>query len=155
MNLTNGFSIIGLAIRTTNQHHQAAKDIGILWERFFNDHIIEKIPNKVSANIISLYTDYKSDFTDEYTVILGCIVNSLENIPNGLMRRTFLPDNFEIFTAKGALPQAVIDQWTYIWKNNDTLQRQYSYDFEVYGEKSQLGDLSEVDIYVSVKLKTK
>lgn len=148
--MTNGFKIIGISTRTTNKDNQSKVDLGKLWERFFAEGIIEKIPNKSSFEIISIYTDYKGDFTDEYTAIIGLKVATLEEIPNGLIGREFEADNFQKFTAKGEMPKAVLDTWVDIWQKDDALNRKYNYDFEVYGEKSQMGENSEVDIYLSI-----
>jgi predicted transcriptional regulator YdeE len=49
------------------------------------------------------------------------------------------------------MPKAIMDTWSDIWNRDKELQRKYSYDFEVYGEKSQKGENSEVPIYVSTK----
>lgn len=148
--MTNGFKIIGISTRTTNKNNQSKVDLGKLWERFFAEGIIEKIPNKSSFEIISIYTDYKGDFTDEYTTIIGLKVTTLEEIPNGLIGREFEADNFQKFTAKGEMPKAVLDTWIDIWQRDEELNRKYNYDFEVYGEKSQLGENSEVDVYLSI-----
>lgn len=148
--MTNGFKIIGISTRTTNKDHQSKEDLGRLWERFFAENIMDKVPNKSSSDIISIYTDYKSDFTDEYTTIIGLPVSTLDHIPEGLIGREFQADNFQKITAKGAMPKAVLETWMGIWQRDKELDRKYTYDFEVYGEKSQNGENSEVDIYLSV-----
>lgn len=148
--MTNGFKIIGILTRTTNKDNQSKEDLGKLWERFFAEKIIDQIPNKKSFEILSIYTDYKSDFTDEYTTIIGLQVSTLDKIPKGLIGREFKPDNFLKITAKGEMPKAVLDSWIDIWKKENQLNRKYTYDFEVYGEKSQNGENSEVEIYLSV-----
>ena len=148
--MTNGFKIIGISTRTTNKNNQSKVDIEKLWERFFAEKIIEKIPNKSSLDIISIYTDYKSDFTDEYTTIIGLKVSTLNDIPTGLIGREFKSDNFQKFTAKGQMPKAVLDTWLNIWQREAELNRKYNYDFEVYGEKSQNDENSQVEIYLSI-----
>jgi predicted transcriptional regulator YdeE len=148
--MINGFKIIGISTRTTNKDNQSKEDLGKLWERFFAENIIEKTPNKSSFDVISIYTDYKSDFTDEYTAIIGLQVSTLDEIPDGLIGREFISDNFQKFISKGEMPKAVLDSWIDIWQRDEELNRKYSYDFEVYGEKSQNGQNSEVEIYLSV-----
>lgn len=149
--MTNGFKIIGISIRTTNKDNQSKEDLGKLWERFFAENITQKVPNKKSFEIISIYTDYKSDFTDEYTTIIGLPVSTLDEIPDGLIGREFQPETFQKFTAKGEMPNAVVDTWIDIWQKDKELNRKYSYDFEVYGTKSQNGENSEVEIYIATK----
>jgi predicted transcriptional regulator YdeE len=149
--MTNGFKIIGISIRTTNANGQSGQDLGKLWEQFFTENIIEKIPNKISNNILAIYTDYKSDYTGEYTTIIGVPVSTLDEIPSGLIGREFEADNFQKIVAKGEMPQSVANAWIDIWQRDKELDRKYSYDFEVYGEKSNNGENSEVEIFIAVK----
>lgn len=69
--MTNGFKVIGISTRTTNKDNQSQEDLANLWGRFYGQNMFDKIPNKVSDNTLSIYIDYKSDFTDEYTTIIG------------------------------------------------------------------------------------
>jgi predicted transcriptional regulator YdeE len=149
MNKMDGFKIIGISVRTTNKDNQSAKDIAELWGRFYGENLLQKIPNQLSQNVYSIYTDYKSNFTDEYLTIIGLRVSSLDNIPAGLVGREFGPEDFEIFTARGEMPKAIIDTWISIWQQGEKLQRKYSYDLEVYDENSQKGGLSEVKIFIA------
>jgi len=149
--MTNGFKIIGISTRTTNKDNKAQQDLGQLWGEFYSENLFEKIPNKLSNEVLTIYTDYKSDFMEDYTTIIGMPVSTLDEIPNGLVGREFQANNFQKFTAKGEMPNAVVNTWIDIWKRNKELNRKYSYDFEVYGEKSQNGENSEVDIYIATK----
>ena len=146
---TMGLEIIGIAVRTTNKDGQSARDIGELWGQFYSQNLLETIPNKLSNDIYSIYTDYKSDFTDEYTTIIGLQVSSLDTIPSGLLGRQFPTETFEVFTAQGEMPQAVMNTWLDIWQRDNELQRKYTYDFEFYGEKSQNGENAEVQIFIA------
>ena len=84
-------------------------------------------------------------------MIIGLKVASLEVIPDGLTGRHFSSETFTKFVAKGQMPGAVIDIWSMIWSRDGELKRKYSYDFEVYGDKSQKGADSEVSIYVATR----
>ena len=148
--MTNGFKIIGISTRTTNKDNKAQQDLVQLWGKFYSENIFEKIPNKLSNEVLTIYTDYKSDFTEDYTTIIGIPVSTLDEIPNGLVGREFQAENFQKFTAKGEMPNAVVNTWIDIWKRDKELNRKYSYDFEVYGDKSQNGENSEVDIYIAI-----
>ena len=143
--------IIGIETRTTNQNGQAMQDIGGLWHRFYSENIISRISNAVNSNVYAIYTDYESDYTGEYTTLLGLEVSSLDEIPSGLVGREFPKQNFKRFLAKGAMPQAVAEAWQKIWEQDKELNRLYQYDYELYTEKSQQGDLSEVEIFIGVK----
>lgn len=144
------FKIIGITMETTNENGQASKDLGVLWERFFSENIPDKISNKESEEIYAIYTDYESDFTGKYTAIIGQKVTTLKTIPKGCAGREFREDTYRKFTAKGAMPSAIVEIWKDIWEKDKVLQRKYTADFEVYGAKSQNGDNSEVEIYIAV-----
>ncbi|ADQ82970.1 MULTISPECIES: GyrI-like domain-containing protein [Weeksellaceae] len=149
--MKNGFKVIGISTRTTNKDNKSKEDLGKLWGQFYAENIFEKIPNKVSDEIFSIYTDYKSNYTEEYTTIIGVPVSTLNEIPNGLVGREFEAENFQKFVAKGEMPNAVINTWIDIWNRDEELNRKYTYDFEVYGENSQKGQDSEVEIYIATK----
>ncbi|AWL78623.1 AraC family transcriptional regulator [Capnocytophaga canimorsus] len=148
--MKNECKIIGIVVRTTNANGQAATDLGKLWRQFMSD-TISKIPNTISEEIIAIYTDYESNHQGAYTAIIGKKVSSLDEIPKGMIGREFPATKFQKFIAKGEMPNAVMQTWKTIWEQDEVLNRAYQYDFEVYGEKSQNGDESEVEIFVSVK----
>ncbi|MBN9293859.1 MAG: AraC family transcriptional regulator [Flavobacteriia bacterium] len=149
--MSNNFKIIGISIETTNENGQAITDLGALWGKFYTENVIEKIPNKTGNEVYSVYTDYESDHTGKYTTIIGSPVSSLDLIPDGLVGRTFEGANFKKFTAKGSMPNAIAETWKEIWQKDKELNRSYTYDFEVYGEKSQNSENSEVEIFIAVK----
>ncbi|MFD1615816.1 GyrI-like domain-containing protein [Gelatiniphilus marinus] len=149
--MRNGFKIIGITTRTTNKDNKSQKDLEQLWGRFYSENVLEKVSNKISNEIISIYTDYKNDYTEDYTTIIGIPVSTLNEIPNGLIGREFPSENFEKFVAKGEMPNAVVETWIDIWQKDKELNRKYTYDFEVYGENSQKGENSEVEIYIAVE----
>ncbi len=150
MGKIQSFQIIGLAVETSNQNGQNAEDLGNLWVQFFSDNIIEAITNRVGNEIYAIYTDYESDFRGNYTAILGVKVSSLDAVPDGLIGREFKGENFKKYIAKGIIPNAVIDTWEEIWTDDKQLKRKYTYDFELYGNKSQNGENSEVEIFIAV-----
>lgn len=144
------FKVVGISVRTTNKNGQSAKDIGALWNRFMAEGVLEKIPNRVDNTIYSIYTEYEGDYTKPYTTLLGCKVTSMETIPEGLVAKTFEGGSYIKFVAKGDLTKgAVYESWSKIW--NTDLDRAYTADFEVYGEKAQNPADAEVDIYVGIK----
>lgn len=144
------FNIIGIAIRTTNENAQASKDIAELWGRFMSEGIQAKIPNKVDNDIFSLYTNYESDHTKPYTAILGCKVENLDNIPNGMVGKSFEGGTYFKTSTKGDLTQGlIVNHWAKIFEMD--LARSFDADFEIFGEKAQNPSNAEVDFYVGVK----
>lgn len=145
------FDIIGIKVRTTNENGQNGQDIGALWQKFMSENIVDKIPNKVSSDIYSIYTNYESDHTKPYDTILACKVSSLENIPEGMVGQHFDGGNFVKIVSKGDMTEGnmIYESWLEIWKMD--LDRIYTADFEIYGEKAQNPKDAEVDIMIAVK----
>ncbi len=150
MEKIESFKIIGVATETSNQNGQNAEDLGNLWGKFTTGNLMQTIPNTTGNEIYAIYTDYESDFRGSYTAILGLKVSSLDTIPDGLIGRAFEAGNFKKFTAKGIIPNAVIDTWEEIWTDDKQLKRKYTYDFELYGNKSQNEENSEVEIFIAI-----
>ncbi|MDM1557360.1 GyrI-like domain-containing protein [Chryseobacterium indologenes] len=143
------FKVIGIAVRTTNESEQAAKDIPVLWEKFMQENVLDNIPNKIDNTIYSIYTDYEKDHTKPYTTVLGCKVESLDHIPEGMIGKSFDGGDYVKFTTKGNLAEGlVINEWFKIW--NMDLGRTFTADFEMYGEKAQNPSDAEVDILIAV-----
>ncbi|MCP1301805.1 GyrI-like domain-containing protein [Chryseobacterium sp. S0630] len=144
------FKVIGISVRTTNENGQAGKDIPVLWEKMISEDILNSIPNKIDNTIYSIYTDYEKDHTKPYTTVLGCQVENLDNIPEGMVGYSFDGGDYLKFTTKGDLSKGlVINEWLKIWDMD--LGRVFSADFEVYGEKAQNPSGAEVDIFIAVK----
>ncbi|MGB3851991.1 MAG: WYL domain-containing protein [Tunicatimonas sp.] len=143
------FTAVGISVRTTNQNGQAARDIAALWKRFLGENLAAQIPNKTSEAIYSVYTDYAGDHTQPYTVLLGCCVSTTNEVPDGMVAKHFSGGAYQSSVAKGDLSEGIVYQaWADVWSSN--LDRAYTADFEVYGEKALNPEDAEVDIFVAV-----
>ncbi|MDQ3021061.1 MAG: GyrI-like domain-containing protein [Bacteroidota bacterium] len=138
--------LIGIQTRTSNDTAQT--DIPELWQKFYSENIKGKIRNKINEDVLSLYTGYESDYTKPYTIVIGCKVNDFSDVPEGMVSEIIPPSKFAVFTAKGKMPDKIVETWQNIW--NSKLERSYIGDFEIYSEKYNLPE-PEVDIYVAVK----
>ena len=144
------FKIIGIGINTTNKDGKSGDDLNKLWEQFYTENISEKITNKIGHEVYSVYTDYESDYTGNYKVVIGLKVDSLDRIPNGLIGMEIKGGKYLKCIAKGRMPNAVLETWQKIWVKDKELNRSYSADFEVYGENSQNEENSKVDIFIAI-----
>ena len=142
-----GFTVAGIEIRTTNE--KAMEEIGGIWGRFFKEGIQEKIPNKADKDIIGLYSEYEGDQTKPFKLLVGSKVTSADNLPEGFVSKTIPSAKYRIFTAKGKMPDCIGAEWQRIWASG--AKRAFTYDFELYGEKSGTPENAEVDIYIAVK----
>jgi len=143
------FHVIGIKVETSNK--KAMFDIPQLWNQFFTDNIQNQIPNIKSKDIFAVYTDYEGDFTHPYAYVLGCSVTSLEEIPDGMVGMSIPTTNYEIYTAKGKMPDAIAETWKTIWKKDNDSKRAYQTDFEIYSQEYGDLEVSEVKIYIGIK----
>jgi hypothetical protein len=69
--------VIGIPIRTSNENGRFQKEAPSLWDKFYSENLIEKIPNKVDQNLLAVYTNYEGDYTKPFTYLIGCEVSRL------------------------------------------------------------------------------
>lgn len=145
------FFVAGISVTTTNaaEANPETAKIGALWQDFFVKNITEKIANKVSNKIIACYHNYASDCDGVYTLTIGYEVLSLDEISNELTTLSVPEQKYQIFTAKGTFPQALIEEWVKIWHyfKKEEQKRAYIVDFEVHNPLTQ----DSVDIYIGLK----
>jgi len=142
------FHIIGISVRTTNVSNKALKDIGELFGNFVSQNMMGKIPEKITEDIYCVYTDYESDYNGPYTAIVGCKVNSLDDIPTGFIGKTIPGAKYQVYKSTGKLSISLTRTWEEIW--NTDIDRRYSADFDIYGEKAKDYENAEVETYVSI-----
>jgi predicted transcriptional regulator YdeE len=110
-------TIVGISVRTNNAAEMSGKGaIGEVWTRFFQEGILENIPNRADSNIIALYTDYESDHTGDYTFVLGARVTTTVNLPKGMIVKEIPAGKYATFESeKGSIPGIVMNAWKRIW----------------------------------------
>ena len=137
---------IGLELRTNNEECSVAMPAHK--EKFFNENILAKIPNKLNGNILALYTDYEKDYTKTYSWILGCEVSNLGFVPDGLIGKEIPASKYAVFTTQGEFPQGLIAAWQAVWKSN--LPRSYTSDFELYRSDFDPQKNPEVKVFIAI-----
>lgn len=66
----------------------------MLWKHFLRITYSIKYPTNFPTRSYVLYTDYKSDYTDEYTVMMDYKLSHLNKIPSGFTGRAFKLNTF-------------------------------------------------------------
>ena len=142
--------LIGLALKTKtfNANGQSAIDCGKLWQDFTNGNYADKIPGKLSNDILAVYHQYEGDHTKPYSYFIGCRVQSITKIPPELDSLIIPKGPYQKITATGKMPDCVANKWIEIW--NADIPRAYRPDFEVYDEKIKDWNNADVDIFISV-----
>jgi predicted transcriptional regulator YdeE len=142
------FYIVGISVRTINQNGQSKKDMMALWTRFMTDNLVQQIEDRVSDDIYCVYTDYKNDYMDFYTAVLGCRVNSLTHIPEGFTGINIPAGKYQVYSLAGKFPENVRLAWQEIWDSN--VNRKYTADFDLYSAGAKSFDETKVKIYLAI-----
>lgn len=138
--------VVGVEVRTSNGDGSARVDIPKLWETFYAEGFFGRIPNRVSDEVIALYCDYAGDYSRPYSVVIGCAVSSLDEVPKGLVAKRVPAAMFAVFHARGEFPKSVGEAWGTVWQSD--LKRTYVGDYEVYGKA--FAEKKEVDVLVAI-----
>jgi predicted transcriptional regulator YdeE len=150
-----GFTVIGIAARTDNAKESTAD--GIIpkqWQKFFSEGMPAKIPDTTGPNLYAVYADYASDHKGEYTYIVGAQVKDGTTPPNGMVLRRVPAGQYAVLTTEiGPFAKVVPAAWQQIFKLEEegTLKRAYKTDFEIYDQRAQNPQNSQIDIYIGIK----
>ena len=142
--------LIGLSLKkkTINANGQSAIDCGNLWQEFENGKYKNKIPGKPADKVLAVYYQYESDHNGPFSYFIGCPVPGGIEIPQGMERLVIPAGAYQKMVAKGKMPDCIVNAWKEIWSGD--MGRAYTYDFEVYDERSLDWNNAEVDIFISV-----
>ncbi|WP_156309230.1 GyrI-like domain-containing protein [Sphingobacterium endophyticum] len=144
------FNVIGIAVRTCNTDGSAARDIPALWGKFMAEGMESKIPNRMDDAVYCVYTDYEGDFQYPYVTLLGCKVENLDIIPEGMVGEKIAKSNYVKIKVEGNISgDAIFNAWSRIWESD--IDRSYQADFEVYSAESCQNENPSMDIFVSIK----
>lgn len=144
------FTVAGVAIRTTNENQQAMQDIPQLWGRFMSEGVTAQLESRQGDAIYCVYTEYESDHTKPYTVIIGHRVSSQEMVPEGMHSCLIQGGTYAQFVAKGNLKgEALPKAWHTIWESG--IDRSYTTDFEYYDERAQNPEDGEADVFIATR----
>ncbi len=151
MEKINGFRLMGLALKnkTSNENGQSGIDCGNLWQKFEKEDTFNMIHGKISNEIYAVYYNYEGDYTKPFSYFIGCKVSPELNAPAGMDSLIIQNGNYQLFVAKGKIPDNIESTWQKIWSSN--IPRAYQADFEIYGEKSKDWSNAEIEIFISVK----
>lgn len=140
-------TVAGLKIRTSNQNPNMGRDIGDLWKKFLGDGVYQSIAAKKNENTIGLYTNYESDVTGAYDVMVCCEVKETNGLTENISVQTIPAGKYAKFIVRGDVQTAVGAFWVKLWSMD--LDRKYSGDFEEYQSGSEK-DHAEIHVYISL-----
>jgi predicted transcriptional regulator YdeE len=129
-------AVWGLSVRTRNadEMQAATARIGRLW----SDFAAQIAPHLAQgARVVGVYHRYESDAQGAFDVLAGTdALPSAAGDSLALSRIDIAAGQYLVFDAPGAMPHAVVDAWSCIWRYfADPLclhRRAYTTDFECY-----------------------
>ncbi|GGN94355.1 GyrI-like domain-containing protein [Saccharibacillus kuerlensis] len=159
------FTLTGYAVRTRNAD-EAESDgrLSGLWQVYNQSGFVQEAEVRDPHLIYALYTDYESDASGAYTVVLGhqC-APAASALPSSDKEDSFGDERFwasvpesryRVFkTRRGPVWQVVAEAWTDIWAHfeGSSEQRAYTGDFEQYDTREFDPENAEVLIYIAVR----
>lgn len=147
------FRAVGISITTRNDiEFSADGKIPHLWQTYFQENIMNQVPNKIGTETIALYSNYESDETGSYTYTIGNTVSAFELIPERMTLFSIPKTTYAVFTTRrGKISEVVPEMWRHIWEWSKENKRAFTVDFELYDERTANPDDAQVDIYISLE----
>lgn len=134
---TEGFTLMGIRIFTSNAPGDADKQIPAVYSRFYK----EEIPKKMEMirrfdPLFAAYLNYESDESGKYEFILGYIVTPNEQPIDGLTVIQIPPQVGRYFAIQPGAPEEVVPKfWSEIWNHPEIPKiRTFQADWEEYSE---------------------
>lgn len=151
----DGFTVVGLTVRTTNEKEAGGQgQIPQLWQGVMAGDKLSQIPNRVSDDLVVVYSDYASDSTGEYNYTLGVRVSSADKVPDGYVVRKIQAGKYAVIQSDQGPPQEVIPA---LWQKIAQMtpqqlggERAYKTDFETYPDVADWGSV-QMTAHVGLK----
>ncbi len=142
--------VVGIGRRTCNADGRSVEDIPACWKEFLATKAAARISHRaMPPSMCAVYSDYASDWTGEFSYLIGSTVTNVDKVPKGLSVVKIPAQKYAVFHARGPMPDAVLGIWMLIWGSG--MPRTYTADFEVYDSRFTNKTNPEVDIYVGVR----
>ncbi len=130
------FTILGISARTSNANEMSGNSglIGPLWHRFITE-AAATIPTIDPATVYSVYTNYETDETGEYDVVIGKSADP-QDAASGLTRLSIPAQRYLTFNVNGGTPEDIRDAWMSVYTyfaSHLQAKRAFTADFERYG----------------------
>lgn len=143
------FYCIGLQVRTSNKTF--LEDTQTIRSAFY-DTCMPKIPHRIDSDVLSVYSDYEGNHTQQYNYTICCRVSTLDNLPEGMVGVVVPEQTYSVFNCRGEFPESLMEAWNAVWQSDDLdRKRNYNVDFEVYGMDFHTNPEKPVDLYIGCR----
>lgn len=148
--------LVGISTRTTNAEEAGPNGrLPKLWESYFQSNMLAQIQGDHADLLYALYTDYESDATGAYTVVLGYEKGEVMVSSESEWVHAALPEaKYMVFTTRpGPVYEVVVETWQKIWAffQDSMIKRAYTGDFELYRMRQFDPSNAVVEIYIAVQ----
>jgi predicted transcriptional regulator YdeE len=143
-----GFEVVGLSVMLDNADGRAVLSINKLWQRFYNESVVDEITDKLGNEVYAVYSEYQGDHTKPYRLTIGCRVTGALPVPKGLHSVRVSAGPYQHVQATGAQPEALIQAWQSVWTSD--LPRRFDTDYEIFGPRFFQGGLHEILLCIGV-----
>ncbi|SEL72250.1 Predicted transcriptional regulator YdeE, contains AraC-type DNA-binding domain [Paenibacillus sp. cl141a] len=150
-------SIQGVGVRTTNEAEAGPQGkIPQLWDRYFQSGLQARLSDKDQA-IYALYTDYESDASGSYTLIIGNRIDedvAVSASSEELQQASVPASRYLVFrTRRGPLMEIVPEVWHEIWSyfQQSAEKRTYTGDYERFDTRQFDPAHTVVDVYIAIE----
>lgn len=149
------FYVAGYLVRTNNSDEASGESkIGPLWQRFKQENLVARIPNRADADLTVVYSNYASDENGNYDYLLGARVNSIHHLPAGMTWKRVEPATYAvILTNKGQMPGVLQAAWDHIWHMSPRElggKRAFITDYEIYDQRTKNSQEAQVEIHIGL-----
>jgi predicted transcriptional regulator YdeE len=125
-------TVIGIRQQVSNDRVDL---IAALWSEFGRRNLQHMLPNRLGDDVIALYSDYASDDTAPYNLLLGYAVPPGTAVPRTLATGRTTPGWYRRVRTRGSQPQALIEGWTRVIQSK--LDRTFVTDYEVHSSRNR------------------
>ena len=148
-------TLTGVSVRTTNAEEMGPNgQLSKLWDTYFQSDMASQTGINNPHLIYALYTDYESDASGAYTVVIGHEVGE-DALADHNDNRTVIPESkYLVFTTnKGPVYEVVAQCWGVIWSyfKESEEARTFTGDFELYDAGNFDPTDAEVQIHIAIK----
>lgn len=140
-------TLVGLATRV--EPTTAMETIGGLWGRVLGEGVLDEVKGRRDGHtLIAAYTDYETDETGPYTLMVGVPVRDDADAPEGMMRRAFEGHRVASIRVQGAVPAVVRTTWLEI--HASPLPRAFTVDYERYDLRA-MGPQTPIEFQIAIR----
>jgi len=142
---TEAFHVAGIELRTSNI--EAAQTIPPHWQRFQQEGVLERLPNKLSGEVYAVYTHFENQgLSNEgtYSLVLGAKVRPSDPVPAGMTRVEVPAGPKMVFPVEAGRFDLVGQVWQSIWNFHER-EKTFIAEYERY---SAAGG---IDIFIGIR----